>query len=157
MGGQTRRWGCGYSEGISFFLFSSACRDGFGDGSEVQPTESRGETRDEEAGGVGQGIFYSRCVLVPANPPSPRVLPRDTSSGSPGGLDVFDESIRGYFRYANSLSTGERLARCTPPSPCWTMLKRPRKPAVARLQSGDESTELRLHPPATVALLWRRR
>lgn len=41
-------------------------------------------------------------------PSTLRVLPRDTSNGPPRGLDVFDESIRGYFRYANSLPAWER-------------------------------------------------
>ena len=53
-------------------------------------------------------LYVSLLYTYPADLPLFRVLPRDTSSGPPRGLDVFDESIRGYFRYANSLPAWER-------------------------------------------------
>lgn len=52
--------------------------------------------------------LYLLPLYLPCRPSTLRVLPRDTSSGPPRGLDVFDESIRGYFRYANSLPAWER-------------------------------------------------
>lgn len=42
-----------------------------------------------------------------------QILSREMSRRHPGGLDVFDESIRGHFRYANSLSAGKCYAWCT--------------------------------------------
>ena len=81
----------------------------------VQPTESRVERGRKKEGKdpVGRREFPIRDAAssnprYPSSPlwrPSSRVLPRDAPSGPPRGLDVFDESIRGYFRYANSLPT----------------------------------------------------
>lgn len=82
-----------------------------------------------------------------------QILPREMSSRHPGGLDVFDESIRGHFRYANSLSAGKRYAWCAHSAP-WTI-----SPETSPLQawfrsllspspppsSLDPSPELRLH------------
>lgn len=112
----------------------------------MQPTESRnresrkgrrGEERGERErerkerrnrpGRETRNIFYSRCGLDP----TPYLflnlsgdLPLCESSHETRrtvlqeGLDVFDESIQGYFRYANSLS---RLGNASPPPPALSL------------------------------------
>lgn len=87
----------------------------------------RKNSRERERG-WSHGIFYWRCVwhstrTHPIPPPSSWSR-GDSSRGStnsptrdveeePRRVDVFDESIRGHFRYANSLSADKCYAWCT--------------------------------------------
>ena len=103
----------GIHGGISFFLFSAACRDSLeavGAAYRIkEPWVSHGvggakdEGREERErrnrpGRETRNIFYSRCGLDPTpylflnplwRPSSLRVLPRDASNGPPRGVRCF--------------------------------------------------------------------